>query len=290
VSVTGARPTIAVTGATGALGGAVARELAAMGVPQVLVVRDPARAPALAGAQVRCAAYEQVDALASALEGVQTLFLVSGHEAPDRLALHRGAVDAARRAGVHRVVYTSFMGAAPQASFPYARDHSLTEQAIRSAGMVLTALRNSLYADVAPLFVGDDGVIRAPAGSGRVAWVARADVARLAGVLLTTPGHEHQVYDVSGPVAIDLRETARLLSVACGRTISYQPETLVQARASRAGHPTWLVEGWIGSYVAMDTGEGSVTSHTVEALTGTPPMGFEEFLSRHPQAWAHLRG
>jgi NAD(P)H dehydrogenase (quinone) len=80
------------------------------------------------------------------------------------------------------------MGAAPNATFPFARDHGDTEQTLREAGIGLTSMRNALYADVAPLFVGADGVIRAPAGRGRVAWVARADWARLAVVLLTEPG------------------------------------------------------------------------------------------------------
>ena len=280
--------TVAVTGATGALGAAVARDLADRGVEQRLVVRDPTRAPRLPGSTTVVATYEDTDAMARALDGVQTLFLVSGHEDPDRISVHRSAVEGARRAGVERVVYTSFMGAAPRATFTYARDHAATELAIREAGLSLTAMRNALYADMAPLFVGADGVIRAPAGDGRVAWVARRDVARLAAVLLTGEGHRDQVYDVSGPVAIDLHETARLLADATGRAISYRPETLDEAQASRAGHPAWLVEGWISSYLALHTGEGSVTSHTIEHLTGTRPLDLAGFLAAEPSSWAHL--
>lgn len=200
--------TIAVSGATGELGGRVARELAARGVAQRLVVRDEARAPRLEGAEVRVAAYQDSEAMARALDGTSTFLLVSAHEDPDRIKWHRSAIEGARLAGVDRIVYTSFMGAAPQASFPYARDHAATEAAIREAGIALTAMRNALYADVVPQFVRRDGLIRAPAGNGRVAWVARADGARLAATLLTQDGHEHQVYDVSGPVAIDLHEPA----------------------------------------------------------------------------------
>jgi len=239
--------TIAVTGATGDLGGRVARELSARGVEQRLIVRDPDRAPRLPGADIATASYEDSEAMARALDGMGTLLLVSGHENPDRISLHRKAIDGARLAGVERIVYTSFMGAAPHATFPYARDHGATEEAIRGAGISLTSMRDALYADVAPRFVGADGVIRAPAGHGRVAWVARADVARLAAVLLIEPGHEGQVYDVSGPHAIDLHETARILTKATRRAITYHAETLDEARASRAGHPDWLVEGWIGS-------------------------------------------
>jgi uncharacterized protein YbjT (DUF2867 family) len=282
--------TIAVTGATGELGGRVARELSSRGLEQRLIVRDPARAPKLPGAAVVTASYEDSETMARALEGASTLFLVSGHEDPDRISLHRKAIEGARLAGVERIVYTSFMGAAPNATFPYARDHGATEQAVREAGISLTSMRDTLYADVAPLFVGADGVIRAPAGHGRVAWVARADVARLAAVLLTEPGHEGQIYDVSGPHAIDLHETARILTKATRRAITYHAETLVEARESRAGHPDWLVDGWVGSYLMLDTGEGSVTSHTIEHLTGQRPMTLSEFLAAEPSSFAHLTG
>jgi len=282
--------TIAVTGATGELGGRVARELSSRGLEQRLIVRDPARAPKLPGAAVVTASYEDSETMARALEGASTLFLVSGHEDPDRISLHRKAIEGARLAGVERIVYTSFMGAAPNATFPYARDHGATEQAVREAGISLTSMRDTLYADFAPRFVGDDGVIRAPAGHGRVAWVARADVARLAAVLLTEPGHEGQIYDVSGPHAIDLHETARILTKATRRAITYHAETLVEAKESRAGHPDWLVDGWVGSYLMLDTGEGSVTSHTIEHLTGHRPMTLSEFLAAEPSSFAHLTG
>ena len=282
--------TIGVTGASGNLGGRVAHELSVRGMRQRLIVRDPAAAPQLAGADVAVAAYEDTEAMAKALEGIGTLLLVSGHEDPDRVSVHRSAVRGAAMAGVERIVYTSFMGAAPNATFPYARDHSATEMAIREAGINLTSMRNTMYADFAPQFVGTDGVIRAPAGHGRIAWVARADVARLAAVLLVEPGHKGQIYDVSGPHAIDLHETARILTKATRRAITYHAETLQEARTSRAGHPDWLVEGWIGSYLMLDTGEASVTSHTIEQLTGQRPMTLAEFLAAEPSSFAHLLG
>ncbi len=192
---------VAVTGASGHLGRLVARELSARGVRQRVVTRSPARTPLLDDAEVAIADYADVTAISDALDGVATLFLVSGHEARDRLDLHRGVVQAAARVGVRRVVYTSFMGAAPQASFTYARDHAHTERAIVDAGMALTALRDSLYADWAPLFVGEDGVIRGPAGNGTVAWVARADVIATGEVGVTS----HTIEALTGrrPMAFD---------------------------------------------------------------------------------------
>ena len=146
----------------------------------------------------------------------------------------------------------------------------------------------SSAARVLPLRMRSDLVVSRQVNQGRVAWVARRDVARLAVALLTGEGHEDQVYDVSGPHSIDLHETARALASVTGRPISYHPETLEEARASRAGHPDWLVDGWIGSYLALATGEGAVTSHTIEHVTGVRPLSFEEFLDAEPDAWAHL--
>jgi NAD(P)H dehydrogenase (quinone) len=280
---------VAVTGASGGIGGRVARILATAGVAQRLVVRDQGRAPSLPGAHAVRAAYEDVDSMRSALHGVRTLLLVSAHEARGRVEVHRRVVDAVAASGVERVVYTSFMGAAPAATFPFARDHFLTEQALRDAGVRLTALRNSLYADVAPLMVGPDDVVRGPAGRGRVAWVARDDVARVAAAALLDDAHADRVYDVSGPEALDFEETCAVLSDVLGRTIRYVPETPAEARASRAGADPHLVEGWIGSYAAVATGETSVTSHTVAAVTGTAPVTLRELLTARPETLDVLR-
>jgi len=203
--------------------------------------------------------------------------------------LHRSAVAAAADAGVERVVYTSFLAAAPQATFVFARDHHLTEQAVLDACMRLTALRNTLYADVVPYFVGEDDVIRGPAGTGRVAWVARDDVARLAAAALLDDAHADRIYDVTGPEPLTLDETCAVLSEAVGRQIRYHAETMDEARASRAGADPYLIEGWIGSYAAIATGELSVTSHTVEGVTGRRPLSLRQFLEENPKSLAHLR-
>ena len=283
---------IAVTGASGELGRRVARQLAAAGVEQRVIVRDPARLPANLATgpdvEVTVADFADIASLTAALTGTRTVLLVSGHEAPDRLDLHRGMVAAAAAAGVERVVYTSFLGAAPHASFPYARDHALTERAVLDAGLSLTALRNSLYGDLAALLAGPDGVIRGPAADGRVAWVARADVARLAVAALTDDAHADRVWDVTGPEPITLARTAELLSAASGREIRYVAETSEQARASRAGNPDWLIDGWVGSYVAVATGELGVTSHTIEAVTGIRPWSLAQLLRAEPASWASL--
>lgn len=268
---------LAVTGATGRVGGRVARRLAAAGVPQRLIVRDPTRAPALPGAAVVRAEYGDTPADRAAarlaLAGVETLFMVSGGESVDRVDRHRAFIDAAAEAGVRRVVYLSFYGAAPDATFTLARDHWATEEHLRATGLPHTVLRDNLYADFLPMMVGEDGVIRGPAGDGRAAMVAQDDIADAVAAVLRDPApHEGQRYDLTGPAALTLHEAAGLLAEATGRDVRYHPETVAEAYASRAryGAPDWQVEAWVSTYTAIAAGELAGVSPDVERLTGHP--------------------
>jgi NAD(P)H dehydrogenase (quinone) len=283
-------PTFGITGATGAVGGRVAARLAASGRAQRLIVRDPGRAPDLPGAETAEGAYGDPEAMKRALDGVETLFMVSGSEDADRLRQHLSAVDAAVAAGVERIVYLSFLGAAPEATFTFARDHWWTEEHIQGSGLRHTFLRDNFYTDFLTTLAGSDGVIRGPAGDARVGAVTRDDVADAAIAVLLGEGHDGRVYDVTGPEAIGLQQVAEELSRFSGRDVTYHAETLEEAYASRAsyGAPEWEVEGWVTTYVAIATGELDVVSDTVSELTGHAPMNLHEFLSRHPESYQHL--
>ena len=225
-----------------------------------------------------------------ALNGVETLFLVSASEAYDRVRQHTTAIDAAVAAGVERVVYLSFLAAAPDATFTFARDHFHTEEHVRSTGLRHTFLRPSLYLDLLPTWVGADACIRGPAGDGRVAWIARDDLADVAAAVLLQGGHDGQTYDVTGPEAVTLAESAQLLARVIGRPISYRRESLAEARASRApsGAPDWEIEGWITSYAAIATGELNVVSEAVTTVAGHEPQTVQEYLRRHPESYRGL--
>jgi NAD(P)H dehydrogenase (quinone) len=277
--------TIAVTGSTGLLGGRVARRLAAAGHPQRLVVRDAARAPNLPGAQVAVASYGDGPAAQAALEGVTTLFMVSGSEDPDRVADHLTFLDAAVAAGVGHVVYVSFFGAAPDAAFTLARDHWKTEQHLMASGLAHTILRDNLYLDFLPMLAGADGVIRGPAGDGRVSAVAQDDIADVAFVVLTEPArHNGVTYDLTGPEALSLAEVAGILTKAdgTGRVFAYHPETIEEAYASRAsyGAPPWQVDAWVSTYTAIARGEMAGVSDAIRAITGHPATSLAELLAR----------
>ena len=283
---------IAVTGATGELGGRVARQLTERGERIRMIVRDPARAPQLDGAEVAVAAgYHDTDEMAAALDGAETMFMVSGRESPTRLDEHKSAVDAAVRAGVGRIVYTSFANASPDTAFVLGRQHYWTEEHIRATGMAWTFLRDNLYLDFVPFFTTPEGVIPAPGGEGRGAFVARDDVADVAVAVLTEAGHDAQAYTLTGGRALTLGGWAELLGESIGREIVYRPETIEEAYASRAGYgaPGWEVEGWVTSYVAIARGELDEVTDCVARLTGHAPRELPELLERYPGSWAHLR-
>ncbi|MHB1064417.1 MAG: SDR family oxidoreductase [Georgenia sp.] len=275
--------TIAVTGSTGRLGGRVAGRLAAAGVRQRLIVRDASRAPDLPGSEVAVASYADGAALRAALEDVGTLFFVSASESANRLDEHRGVVDEARAAGVGRIVYVSFFGAAPDATFTHARLHWATEQYLAASGIPTVALRDNLYLDFMAALVGDDDVIRGPARDGALAPVAQDDIADAAAAILLDPGpHEGRTYDLTGPAELTLAEVAAILGEHRGRQIRYVDETVEEAYASRAryGAPAWEVDGWVSTYTAIAAGEMAGVTRDVPMLTGHPATSLVELLAR----------
>jgi NAD(P)H dehydrogenase (quinone) len=265
---------IAVTGATGEVGRRVVARLAEAGAPHRLVVRDRSRAPQDADVTV-VSGYGAPAEMRQAFEGASTAFLIPAAEAEDRVEQHKTAVDAALAAGVPRIVYLSFLNAGPEATFTLARDHWATEEHIRATGMTWTFLRMSLYMDFIPNMRGEDGVIRGPAGDGRVSAILRDDVAAAAAAVLTSDGHDGKTYDLTGPASFSLAEAAALMDAR------FEDETDEQAYASRAvyGAPDWEVSGWVSTYQAIRDGSLDVVSPAVRELTGRDPVALADYLA-----------
>ncbi|MDT0301086.1 NAD(P)H-binding protein [Streptomonospora wellingtoniae] len=276
---------IGITGATGALGRRVAERLAQRGASQRLIVRDLNRAPDLPGASAAMAAYEDIDAFERAARGVDTLLLIPAPASDDRVERHLGAVDAALAAGVGRIVYVSFLSAGPASVCAAARDHFYTEARIRASGVRHTFLRPGLYLDLLPSWVDSAGLIRGPAGQGRLAWVSREDAAEAAVAVLTGgTGHDGRTYDLTGPEAVGLGETARRLSALTGRTIAYAPESV-----PTAGGRLRVGESWAGggACAAIAAGELDVVSPSVPELIGRRAQSIEGYLRTRPSALHH---
>ena len=305
---------IAVTGTTGVIGGKIAERLAKRGIPQRLLVRNPERAPELPGAEIGIiGAYSDTKGMRKALENIETLFLVSARDRMgviihsfennvpvpdyDRVREHESVIRSAVEAGVERIVYLSFLNVSEKATFVLSRDHFQTEEAIRSSGLKYTFLRPSLYMDKVPEHITRSDIIRAPAGNGRVSWVSRDDIADVAATVLMNTGHEGKIYDITGPEALTMQETADCLSAATGRNITYESQPPEEVRISRSssrmaeleerrreltgnGLTDYEVDVWITHYSQIAAGEVSKVSDTVLKLCGHPAEGLADFLER----------
>lgn len=217
------------------------------------------------------ASYDTVTAVD--LGELDVVFMVSAAESATRREQHHRFVRAATNGGVPHIVYTSFAGADPGATFTLAQDHAYTEELIRASGMNYTFLRDNLYLDLLPHFADEHGVIRGPAGEGRVAAVARADVADAAvAVIRDLAAHVNATYTLTGPEALTLAE------IAAATGLRFENETLEEAYASRAhyGAEPWQLEAWVSTYTAIADGSLAAVSPDVQRLTGHPARGLAE--------------
>lgn len=221
-------PTYAVTGTTGHLGRLVVENLLDRGAPAsdvVAVVRDPAKAADLAarGVQVRQADYSRPETLLAALAGVDRLLLVSGNEVGQRVGQHTNVIEAARAAGVGRVVYTSILRADTTTN-PLAPEHLATEQVLTASRVPFTVLRNGWYTENYTGQLGqylERGEIVGATGAGRISGAARADYAEAAAVVLTGDGHTGAVYELGG-APFTLAELAETISEVTGTKVAYR--------------------------------------------------------------------
>ncbi|ASK26403.1 NAD(P)-dependent oxidoreductase [Neisseria chenwenguii] len=280
---------IAVTGASGNIGGMVARRLAEQHFPLLLPLRNPAKAPDLPGCEVRVCSYGDEAAAKTALASTEVLFMVSAAESPTREAEHESMVRAAKAAGVAHIVYLSFAGAAENSTFTLARTHAATEAFIRASGLRYTFLRDNFYSEMMAELADSDGIISGPSENGRVTCVSQWDVAEAAANVLAdlangNTQHVNQTYTLSGSEALTLAEIAAQLSAHTGRAFRFHNETVAKAFASRCaaypGTPDWEIEAWVSTYTAIAAGELAEVSPDLEKLIFRRPTTFREVLTR----------
>ena len=270
---------IVVTGATGQLGRLIVQHLLSDGVSAGDIVATGRRVERLAdlaeqGVRVVESDYTRPETLVEAFTGADTLMLVSGSEIGQRTAQHRNAIEAAKTAGVRRIVYTSVLHA-DRSALPVAPEHVETEALLRESGLVVTLLRNGWYTEN---YLGDlaqaaeSGVIVSGVGDGRVASATRDDYAAAAAAVLSSEGHDGKVYELTGDVAWDYDDLAAAAAEVLGRPVSYQRVTVDEHRAGMEA--AGLDAGTIGFVIAMDenTANGELADVTgdLRTLIGRP--------------------
>jgi NAD(P)H dehydrogenase (quinone) len=268
---------IVVTGASGHLGRSVVESLLERGVDPATITATGRREEPLAelagrGVRTLRADYGDAAALDAAFAGADRVLLVSGLE-PDRLAQHRTVVDAAVRAGVGHLVYTSAPKAATT-SMKLAADHRATEEYIAASGLPATILRNAWYVEnytaQLPTYV-EHGMVGA-AGDGRVSVALRREYGAAAAAVLAGTGHEGQVYELGGD-AVTLADIAAAVSAASGRQVAYTdvPEETLRGILGGAGLPEPVAAIFADVDRAIAAGELDVEPTDLTKLLGHPP-------------------
>lgn len=276
---------IGVTGASGRLGRLVIGELLRR-VPAdrvVALARSPEKVSDLAqhGVLVRRADYDDPATLDAALAGIERLLLISGSEIGRRIAQHRHVIQAAVRAGVQLVAYTSLLHADRSPLRALAEEHLATEEALRSSGLAWVILRNSWYTENYEDRVraaAATGELLGATGRARVASAVRADYAAAAAQVLTGAGHAGQVYELAGDEAWTMQDLANTIAEVLGRPVLYRdlsPQAYADALVAQ-GTPRPLaeilaaLEAGIAQDALFDDG------HQLSRLIGRPTVPLRE--------------
>lgn len=278
---------ILVTGAKGKLGTSVLAGLKQAGATNVFAgTRNPA---SLNGEfPARELDFDRPETFAPALAGIERMLLISTDALDDkgtRIAQHRSIIQAAAKAGVKHIVYTSAPATRPGTPGLATNDHFWTEVALfQQPSLTWTILRNEIYTDMLPVFAEgakqSGKLFSATAGKGR-AYVTRQDCAESAvAALLSAEGNA--IYDITGPAALTQDEVAVLLTDTLGAPIQHVGVSADQLRQgmTHAGLPANLMEVLVGFDVDAAQGYHQAVSHDVEQLTGKAPTSVESFLSK----------
>lgn len=279
---------IVVTGARGTVGSELVRRLSGADQRVRALSRDPERGEALDGVEWVRADLARMEGLPSAFEAGDRLFLLTGNS-EDMVWLQKNAIQAAREAGIRRVVKLSALGATDHSRSVIALWHYNVERMLRDSDLAWTFLRPHHFMqnllDPA-VYDREAGRVRSPSRGGRIPFVDTRDVAACAEAVLTETGHEDRTYTLTGPEPLTYGEATEVVSDVTGRDLTYVPETMDEAweRLRAAGRPPWLVASLL-AIAGYQRGGGATERVTdaVERLTGRPARTLREFAEDHAE-------
>ena len=291
---------IVISGASGAFGRMAAERLLTKVKPAqlVLVSRNPGALAQFAaqGVQVRFGDFDQPESLREAFAGADKLLLISTLDVGERRRRqHKTAIAAAIAGGVGHVIYTSSVGIHPHNPAFVIEDHLFTEEALRRSGLPFTFMRDAQYAEVITTMIAPGAIAagewQSSAADGCMAFVSKKDCVESAVAVLTSPGHEGAVYEITGPELLSFGDCARIAAEVTGKPIRFLnvSHEAMQARFDAAGVPRRHIEGTVhaaagawGSEEMMSYERGiregyfAVASHHVKLLTGRPARSLRE--------------
>lgn len=279
---------ILVTGATGLNGTALVRKLSAKGVPLRALVRNAAKAAeiaALPNVEIAIADMAKPETLPAALAGVDRAMLNSSAD-PAMVEVQSNFIAAAAKAGVRHVVKLSGIMPELDSPFRFARMHGEIEKRLEASGMAFTHLRAGefmpSYFRQVPMILAK-GAQFLPMENQRIASIDIGDLAEIAALVLTNPGHEGKIYPLTGPEALTMTEVAERLSAATGKTIKYinvPPEDVRKAQLA-AGVPPYIADALAELFAERRKGKESQVWPIAQTLLGRRPTSFAEFAARN---------
>jgi NAD(P)H dehydrogenase (quinone) len=284
---------ILITGATGHFGKIAIEFLLKKGIsPNQIsaLVRDKNKAGSLEekGVNVIIADYHDYASLVNAFTGIDKMLFVSGNDIANRTKHHENVINAAKEAGIKHIVYTSFERKNETDTSPIsdiAETHLKTEQWLANSGIPYTLLKNNLYMDVIPMYIGEKvletGAIYLPAGNGKASVALREEMAEAAANILISDGHKGKAYSITNVETYSYQDVADIISEVTGKTINYvSPTTEKYAQTLKeAGVPAGYIGMFTGFALAQAEGEFDIVSYDLEKLLGRRPTSLKEFLT-----------
>ncbi len=281
---------ILLTGATGLVGRDIVRLLSQRGYAARALVRNPQKARDLPGITWVAGDLAKPETLPAAFKGTKTLFLVSSI-GEDTVALQHNAIEAARNAGITHIVKLSAFGASGHSKAPICLWHYQIEKEMQESGMDWTILRPHHFMQnllTQTQYIINDGVVYSASGDGKIPYIDARDIAAVAAVTLTQPGHRGKKYVITGSEALSYRQATEIISKTIGRPLRFVDESPEDARArrNREGYPPAIAESAVAISAYQRAGGKTVTITSVVAdLTGRPPRTFAEFARDHAAAF-----
>ncbi len=270
--------TIAITGATGQFGAIALNLLKAKHANVIALVRSPEK---ISGVEARKFDYSKTEGQVEALQGVDTLILVSSNEIGQRFVQHNNVIEAAKKAGVKHIIYTSLLGATNDNTVKsLAGEHVETEAALKASGITYTILRNTWYTenytDLIPASIANNAFYGS-AQNARIASALRAELAEAAVNVALGEGHDNQTYELSGSTSYTLADLAAEISKQTGKNIPYVdiPTTDYANELVKMGLPKEIAAFSAECEIYVANGALFSEDKTLEKLLGRPTAGLD---------------
>ncbi|MEH2003312.1 MAG: SDR family oxidoreductase [Nostoc sp.] len=279
---------ILVTGATGQLGTAVVKNLLEnTSANQIAAfVRDESKASALKekGVDIRVGSYDDTASLDKAMHGIKKVLLIAGTDEDNRLQQHQNVVDAAKKAGVQCIAYTSrTLKDRNTIANKLMVGHFQTEDYIKASGLNYALFRNVLYMDTIPQFVGErvfDTGIYLPTSHGRVPFALRSEMGEAIAHALLESDRDNRIYRLTGSESYSFDDVAATLSDLSGKDVDYTPaeKSAFEAQMRERGVPETMVQKVVGFLTDIKNGQEEEVSPDMENLLGRSPASLKEGL------------